>query len=256
MNYIADGVPAYHVVNTSRDRRYQIEKDIIADPIRNVILQRVKFSPLQGKLEDYHLYALISPHLGNQGYKNSGFVSDYKGLPMVFATYEGQTLAMACSTPWLQCSAGFVGTSDGWQDLSQHKQMTWHYDQAHEGNVALTAEVDLKQSNGEFVVAIAIDVRETAAGHLARASLLDGFDPALARYIEEWGNLQELLASLEASEPHTPNLYRVSTTVLHTHEGKEFLGGLIASLSIPWGATHGDENSGGITWCGRAIWLS
>ena len=33
--------------------------------------------------------------------------------------------------------------------------------------------------------------------------------------------------------------------MLRTHESKDFLGGVIASLSIPWGFNKGDEDLGG-----------
>ena len=41
------------------------------------------------------------------------------------------------------------------------------------------------------------------------------------------------------------DLYRPSVAVLRTHESKDFLGGVIASLSIPWGFNKGDEDLGG-----------
>ena len=41
---------------------------------------------------------------------------------MLFAERRGDALALACSAPWRARSAGFVGVSDGWQDLSQHKR--------------------------------------------------------------------------------------------------------------------------------------
>ena len=41
------------------------------------------------------------------------------------------------------------------------------------------------------------------------------------------------------------DLYRVSTAVLKTHEAKRFPGGMIASLSIPWGSAKGDDDLGG-----------
>ena len=49
VTYAVDGVPAYHLVNTSRDGRYRIEKDIIADPRRDVVLQQTRFTALQGR---------------------------------------------------------------------------------------------------------------------------------------------------------------------------------------------------------------
>ena len=45
--------------------------------------------------------------------------------------------------------------------------------------------------------------------------------------------------------PREHDLYRASMAVLRTHESKDFLGGIIASLSIPWGFNKGDEDLGG-----------
>lgn len=73
--------------------------------------------------EDYHLYALLAPHLGNRGAGNTAWIDEYKGMPMLFGERAGDALALACSVPWVRRSAGFVGISDGWQDLMQHKQM-------------------------------------------------------------------------------------------------------------------------------------
>jgi glucoamylase len=40
-------------------------------------------------------------------------------------------------------------------------------------------------------------------------------------------------------------MFRISACVLRTHEEKSFPGGIIASLSIPWGFSKGDEDLGG-----------
>jgi glucoamylase len=55
------GVPAYELTNTCNSGRYRIRKEVLTDPYRNVVLQKVRFEPLQGQLSDYHLYALLSP---------------------------------------------------------------------------------------------------------------------------------------------------------------------------------------------------
>ncbi len=41
------------------------------------------------------------------------------------------------------------------------------------------------------------------------------------------------------------DMYRVSTAVMRAHHDKRFLGGIIASLSIPWGTSKGDDDLGG-----------
>jgi glucoamylase len=247
VSYLAEGVPAYRLVNTCRQGRYRIEKVILSDPRRDVVLQHTRFVPLQGSLQDYHLYVLLAPHLGNQGTGNTAWVGDYKGVPMLMAEQGSDALALACSVPWLNCSVGFAGTSDSWQDLSQHKRMTWTYDRAEEGNVALGGEVDLSAGEGDFVLALGFGRNPDEAGQRALSSLLDGFDAARSAYVREWQGWQKTLRSLqvEGAEPCPRDLCQVSTAVLRTHEAKRFPGGLIASLAIPWGFTKGDDDLGG-----------
>lgn len=245
LDRLAAGVPAYRLLNTCNQDRYRIEKKIIADPQRDTVLQWTRFEPLQGALTDYHLYALLAPHLGNRGSDNTAWVGDYKGTPMLFAERDGYALALACSAPWLNRSVGYVGFSDGWQDVSQHYRLTHFYERAEEGNVALTGEIDLVACGGEFVLALGFGLSAAEAGHRALASLLDGFGSACAIYIDQWQTWQQSLRLPETNEPARQHLYHVSATVLRTHEAKRFPGGLIASLSIPWGFAKGDDDLGG-----------
>lgn len=242
---LAEGVPAYRLTNTCLQGRYRIEKEILADPMREVVLQHIRFTPLEGSLADYSLFALLSPHLGNSGAGNSARLGELKGIPMLFARRDGVALALACSANWLQRSVGFVGVSDGWQDLSQHRRMTWTYDRADDGNVALTAEIDLASCQGSFVLALGFGRNFEEAGHRAAASLWDGFDPAAARYCKDWQDWQNELLPLQAATPGGRDLYRVSTAVLRSHESARFPGAIIASLSIPWGFSKGDGDLGG-----------
>src|SRR2546425_2445632 len=54
------GVPVYELTYTCNSGRYRIHKEVLTDPYHNVVLQRIRFEPLQGELADYHLYALRS----------------------------------------------------------------------------------------------------------------------------------------------------------------------------------------------------
>jgi glucoamylase len=208
-------------------------------------LQYTRFTSLQGSLDDYHLYVLLAPHLGNRGDGNTAWIGDYKGMPMLFAERDGNALALACSAPWLKRSAGFVGASDGWQDLRRHRQMTWIYAQAENGNVALTGEVDLLAFGGTFVLALGFGRNPAEAGHRVLASLRDGFERTQAEYVRQWQAWQQTLPFLNEMEAGKQDLSRVSTAVIRTHEAKRFPGGIIASLSVPWGASKGDDDLGG-----------
>ncbi len=243
--FLSPGVPAYRVISSCRQGRYRIEKEILSDPHREVVLQRIRFTHLQGDLEDYHLYALLAPHLDNHGAGNTGWVGNYKGEPMLFAERSGNALALACSVPWRQCSVGFVGVSDGWQDLAANCRLTEPYTRAENGNLGLTGEVSLTSGAVEFVLAIGFGTNSAEAGHRARASLLDGFDAARQAYLREWQNWQGTLRELKGKSSGKSRLIRTSTAVLRCHEEKRFPGGQIASLSIPWGFSKGDEDLGG-----------
>jgi len=241
---IEPGVPAYELINTCMQGRYRIEKEVLTDPVRNVVLQKIRFVPLQGNLRDYRLYALLASHLANFGHGNTGWAGDYKGKPMLFAQRDSCALALACSAPLLKRSVGFAGVSDGWQDLSQHFQMTWEYERAENGNIALTAEIDLAACNGEFILALGFGGIWAEAGQQAISSLLTSYETIRKDYVFHWQNWQRTLKKLD-EKPREKDLYRASMAVLRTHESKDFLGGIIASLSIPWGFNKGDEDLGG-----------
>src|SRR5439155_7163733 len=103
---LAEGVPAYRVTNTCLQGRFRVEKEILADPRGDAVLQRTWFVPLAGGLDEYHVYVLLAPHLGNRGNGNTAWVGSYKGVPMLFAERGSRALALACSVPWAKRSAG------------------------------------------------------------------------------------------------------------------------------------------------------
>jgi len=246
VHWLAEGVPAFGLVNTCRQGRYRIEKQVLTDPQRDAVLQQTRIVAQQGVLSDYRLHVLLAPHLENHGAGNTAWVGDYKGVPMLFAERDGNALALACSVPWIKRSVGFVGVSDGWQDLSGHHQLNWDYTLAENGNVAMTAEIDLQASQGEFLLALGLGRNSAEAGNRARAALQDGFATAQAVYLQEWQDWQNQLLPLDSeTSGERENLYRVSTAVMRVHEAFNLPGGLIASLSIPWGFSKGDNDLGG-----------
>ncbi|HEY6952993.1 MAG TPA: glucan 1,4-alpha-glucosidase [Bacteroidota bacterium] len=241
----AEGIPVYHLVNTCNQGRYRIEKEIIADPRYNAVLQRIEFTALKGQANDYHLYALLAPHLKNRGTGNTAWIGEHEGRSMLFAERDDTALAIACSAPWLKRSAGFVGISDGWQDLRQHGQMDWEYARAENGNVALTGEIDLRKPGMSFVLAVGFgkDIRDAAGQAIGG---LDGdFDIARSATVADWKKWQNDLLDLDGGRTTARSLYRCSAAVLHSSESKSSPGGIIASLSIPWGFSKGDDDLGG-----------
>lgn len=242
---IEDGVPAFRLVNTSRDGRYRITKILLSDPEREVVLQDIFFEALVGDIGDYRLHAIVAPHLVNAGADNTAWYDEFKGHPMLFAEGGGRSLAVASSVPWIARSAGYVGISDGWQTLSHGEGLRPEFRRAECGNVALSGTVDILAGNGRALLALGFGTQPEEAAFRAQLSLQQGVEPALKRYRAGWRRWQRELLALD--EPHDPsqlNRYRVSTAVLATHRD-DASGAIIASLSIPWGFHKSDDDLGG-----------
>jgi glucoamylase len=242
---IESGIPAFKIKNTGYETLYTIEKEIITDPLHNTVLQHVKFSPLTGNLAEFQLYVLLAPHISNQSADNIGWLDEYKGVPMMFAERDGITLALACSLPWKKRSVGFVGTSDGFTDISAHKSMKWEYDRADSGNIALTGEIDLAAGEADFVLALAFGRDMNEAAQHAHASLLKGFGACKEMYVKQWSDWHQSISERKHKDLKSGKLFRNSIAVMRMHESFHFSGAVIASLSIPWGDTKGDGDIGG-----------
>ncbi len=240
---LEDGVPAFQLTNTCIHGRYRIVKRIISDPDRDVVLQHVRFEPLDGS--KLRLFALLAPHLVNGGAHNTGWTGAYKGAPMLFAEGDGTSLALAASVPWLARSVGFAGVNDGWQQLNHGFRLSEIYERASDGNVALTGELDWAAGNGDILLALGFGRYWSEAALRAKLSLADGFIPVARKYVVAWKEYQSPLLPLDRKAATGHNSYRVSTAVLRAHESPSFPGGLIASLSIPWGFSKSDDDLGG-----------
>ncbi len=249
-SYVDPAAPASRQVNRDPGGRYMLTKETICDPHASVLLVRVRLEAEPELLTRLHLYALLSPHLGGGGADNSARVMDVAGARVLLAWHEPTSLAMTTSCGFSRASCGFVGASDGWQDLKHDFRMHWEYGSATDGNVAVMGEVDLHCARSssdnvrEFVLAIGFGRSHHAALSATMSSLATPFASHLQRYIRQWERVQ-LPADLE---PHTfdgGRLLRTSQKVVLMHEDKTYAGAFIASLSIPWGNAKGDDDLGG-----------
>jgi glucoamylase len=240
---LADGVPGYKLTNTCNQGRYRIYKTIITHPQRDVLLQHTRFETSSGSMHDYSVYALLAPHIEDAGYGNNGWISTYKGVAMLFAQRTNTTLALACSSGFQGMSCGYVGYSDGWQDISTNKRMTWFFDSAYDGNIALTGQIIIPPE-GQFVLALGFGRDADQAAQQALSAMIEPFEDIVAAYVGEWQDYQSRLRPLD-NPSNSKNLYRVSMALLKTCQSKDIPGGLIASPSIPWGSAKGDDDLGG-----------
>ncbi|MBN9333823.1 glucan 1,4-alpha-glucosidase [Devosia sp.] len=242
--HLEDGVPAFCVTNVARDGRYRIEKQIISDPARPSLLQRIVFTPLVGELAEYRVFALVAPHLVNAGMGNSAWISEQRDVTLLFASGRSRYLALGSSLPWRSRSVGYVGNSDGFQQLAETGRLDPQYQRADDGNVAMIAEIGFAEQNTVDLV-LGFGQSETEAGEHVLASLRSGWDTAHAEYCRNWRDWQGSLRDLGHAEPGQTDSYRVSTAILASHRAVDRPGAVVASLSIPWGMSKGDDDMGG-----------
>ena len=224
--------------------RYQLLKEVISDPHQPCVLVRVRLTVAEGWQNKLKAYFLLAPHLEVGGWNNSAQKLEVAGRTVLLAYKNGTYMALGCDRGFLRASCGFVGFSDGWQDIEHNFQMDWEFDRAENGNVAVMGEIDLTQG-GEFTLGIAFGDGLHAATAILTQSLAIPFSRHRERYIEQWRRLSTGLDCLHEAAGDDGLLYRTSRNLLHAHEDKTFAGALIASASIPWGDAMGDEDLGG-----------
>ena len=236
----------YRLTNVEPRRRYRLVKYVFADPHRSVLLVHTKLEVLDESLRGrLSVYALLAPHLAGCGAGNSGWCSEIGDNKLLHAQRKNTHLLMACSSGFSQRSVGYVGFSDGWQDLMHNFKMDWEFKAAENGNIALTAEVELRD-DGEFTVAVALGRSYQSAATKLFQSLAEPFELKRESYIRQWQRaVIDPKFDFTSDTTDDGGMYRLSRCVLLAHEDKVFQGAIVASLSIPWGETKSDQDLGG-----------
>ena len=243
---LAPGVPAVEVVH--EHERYTLRLRIAPSVRRDVLAIECR---LDGDPK-LRAYALLAPHLGASGYGNRAAVVLYHRRRILWAEQGPFGVALAAvderqRDAMGRASAGYVGGSDGWQDFLHNGRMTWEYENAGPGNVALIAELPRR-----VVLALGFGSSAESAATLAIGSLLQPFDSLLQQHIAPWQAWHA-----ERSERHAVPLdvppalaeeYLVSTIVLRSHQDKTYPGAMVASLSVPWGDSGNERGGYHLVW--------
>jgi len=241
---IADHGLGIRIDNADRERRYRIVKEVIADPHQPCVLIHTRLEGDEELLARLRLFALLAPHLDVGGWENSGYVAEAAGRELLTAHKHGTWLAMAATVPFTRRSCGYVGTTDGWTDISRDLRMDWEFDAAEDGNIALVGELDTRRVR-EFTLGLAFGESLHHAATTLLQSLGFPFSQHRERFLDQWGRACRRLTPLAAVSGDEGRLYHASHALLLAHEDKTYPGAMIASLSIPWGEAKGDEDLGG-----------
>jgi glucoamylase len=242
--YLGDRGLAARITNTDREGRYRVVMEVIADPHQPCVLLDTRIEGDADLLRRLRVFVLLAPHLNVGGWGNSANVARMPGYEFLTAHKDNTWLALGANVPFVRRSCGYVGKTDGWQDLSQNFKMDWEFASAPNGNVALTAEIDLPEDR-HFTLGLSFGNSLHRAVTCLYQALGVTFAQHSARFIEQWSRACGHMYPLERWTGDGGHLCRRSRELLLAHEDKRFPGALIASLSIPWGEVKGDEDLGG-----------
>jgi glucoamylase len=220
---------SYQQVNTDPAGRYRITKTYRTDPSRSVLLMRVHFEALTK--EPLRLYVLYDPSLSGNGDDDSGSTA---GAALVASDAKAAS-ALAASPAFTKTSSGYMGTSDGWTDLSSHYGMDWNYTSAPNGNVVQTGRLALtgKPGSQDATLALGFGASTTEALGAANTSLASGFDATDLAYRSGWHDYLVGRPRPWSVAGHE-QLYDVSLMVLAASEDKTYRGAFIASPTMAW----------------------
>ncbi|HEY1724115.1 MAG TPA: glycoside hydrolase family 15 protein [Steroidobacteraceae bacterium] len=211
-------LPAVTITHHGDD--YTLALEVLPDPQRDVLLVRFNLSGA------YRLVLILAPHLGSSGRHNNAWIDAGQG----FARHGDLSLCLAADGPLSNLSCGYVGASDGWQDLNQHGRLTYGFTHADEGTVAISAQAE----GSRGVIALGFAGSVLGAQTRARTALAAPFDALREEFLEAWRDWGTRLR-LPGPDQALANAGLLSATVLKIHEDRAYPGAVVASLSIPWG---------------------
>jgi glucoamylase len=239
----------YEIVNSDTVNRWRLTTTFVTDPSRATLLIEVEFISLSGR--PYQLYAVYQPQLNDPiigaALSESGLTH---GDSLLASDAQMQVAsALVASPAFTETSNGYLGTSDGGTDLSQHYRLTAHHTSAPSGTVVQTGRLPLtgRWGSQHLTLALSFAATQSAALDTANASLGAGFDQLSREYAKGW---DQYLHSLHNPPANLPNkdlrkLYAVSAMVLAASEDKTYRGAFVASPTMPWAFGTGLINPSG-----------
>lgn len=206
---------------TARGTGWTAVTTYVTDPDRATVLVDLDFRALR----PLRVYAVLDPALSRDGGDDTGASGD-----ALVASDGAAASALVAGRGFGATSTGYLGTSDGFTDLADHR-MDWRYPKAGPGNVVQTGELRLDR-RGHETLALGFGPDRRSAVATARTSLSTGFTKAAAKYAKGW---QDYVSGLR-TPPRSASraVYRSSLLVLAASEDKQNPGAYIAAPGFPW----------------------
>ncbi len=223
----------WKIESTDKANRFRLTKTIVADPATDVLMMNIQLDALQGKAEDYQLYAYLVPLLSGTGLQNKLTVSFTEHLSTMWN--DKVAAVIMTDVPWLASTVGYLRVNDGLTDLRAHNKLTMKYDQATQGDYpTLTAQLP---TGKPINLALGLAPDGPTANKAARTTLARGWDTVYQNYVKGWDIYCAKLdaAAPQGLDPSATDEYYLSAMLLRAGEDKSYRGAVVASFAVPWG---------------------
>ena len=209
--------------NKDYNNRFNIKHTFYTMSDKSILVDEVEIETYEDGLS---FYLLVNPALNNTGFNDSGYIDKDH---LVF-TQDQTKLTVKASVGMEKMSFGYVGFTDGYQDLSNNYKMDNQFAWADNGNIAGTAKLAISPTKGKtkFYITYSFEQNDT---HLSDELLASEKE----LYSQNWNKYLKSIKTPKNLTPVHKNLYERSLYTLRVHEDKLTPGALIASLSKPWG---------------------
>jgi glucoamylase len=228
----------YRQVNTDKQGRYRIVETFVTDPRRDALDVQIRFTSLDGG--SYAVYALYDPSLNNSGMDDTGRTS---GGALVSSDMGGPVSSALTSTPGFdETSTGYLGTSDGWTDLTSDQTLDHTYRRAGPGNIVQIgrlSSVTGLTGHRAARLSLGFGTTEAEARRTAHDASATSFSTTRRRYDHGWHGWLAALKRVPSSALPVRRQYLASGLVVAAAEDKGHPGAFIASPTAPW--VWGDE---------------
>jgi glucoamylase len=224
--------PAFRVTSTDKQGRWAATKQVVADPQADTILFTVAFQALQGRPEDYRLYLIYTPRIGNDGGGDLSSVRD--GVAEAWDERAGAYTALVASPEPALSTAGYSFKNDLAADLAPDYRVDATFVETRvPGRLSIGMQLP---TVGSSTIALGFGKRREDARAAASGSLTRGFEAVARSYMQGWA---AYLDGLVHPYPNLP-LYDESLAAIKTHEDKNHYGAFVASVAVPWGQNRAD----------------
>jgi glucoamylase len=214
--------------NQDVKKRFTIEHDYFTLDNSHVLIDKVT---VESFVDGLRFYLLVNPSLNGNGF------SDNARTENQFIQFYEKNIRLNISSTigFAKTSVGYVGTSDGYQDLKRNRKMQYRFKRALDGNVAGMGKLNVPAKKGRYTFYIVYDFEKQ------RAFTNEFLEQQRQVYHARWNEYFAGLKSPGNLKGDFKKMYYRSLYVMKVHEDKNQMGASVASLSKPWGEKLYDQ---------------